>query len=475
MNNKNSFFIVGIKGTAMVNIALILKKMGKKVVGSDLDDQFITDTLLQKHGIKIFTNFDPNEIPTDTDCLIYSAGHNGKENAQVKEAQKRGIAVYSQAEFLGEFLKQFRTTIAVAGCHGKTTTSSFLSYAFIQLNQKPSYLVGAPSFNDYAGGDYQSDNLFVIEADEYGVSPPLDKTPKFLFLHPQWIICTNIDFDHPDVYRDLEHTKKEFVRFFDEKKLILCSDDPNLVSILSQLSDIPLTYGFDSKQNPTLLVQNPSTDEVGSSFELIYNNKHLGAFRILLPGQKNILNASAVILQLLQLGFQPEQIKKAVARFKGAKRRFELIYKNNEFILLDDYGHHPHEIEATIRAARQRFAGKRIVVVFQPHTYSRTMALKADFAKSLTLADQSFILPIFPSARENPKNFPITSSDIQNEAEKLGKMNVKSVGSNRSIHDKLARYMKINDVILMMGAGDVYKLKDDIISLIESYEYKSTT
>lgn len=475
LNKAKNIFIIGIKGVAMANLAVILKKMGKIVTGSDLEEEFITDELLKKNNISYNIGFKPESFTRGTDLIIYSAAHGGTNNPLAVEAKKRNIPVVSQAEILGELMKQFKTTIAVAGCHGKTTTSSLLSYALIQLGAKPSYLVGAPSFNTYDGGDYKDKKYFIVEADEYGVNPPTDLRAKFHFLNPNYIICTNIDFDHPDVYKNLAETKKSFLEFFKKvvrshpkgdqnrivtKPLIICIDDANLYrSIDKSIQDHCITYGLNHKAD--YRIKNIRTNENGTTFEVAHNSAAI-PFSISLFGEKNVLNATAVIVMLLTLGFSTDEVKKAIQNFRGAKRRFEKIFEDEDFVLVDDYAHHPNEIEATILAARKRFPSRRIIVIFQPHTYSRTQMFLKDFAKALSLADYSYILPIFPSAREDKSKFSVTSEDII----RAGAKNCETFFTNNELILKLQSRLKKNDVIFTIGAGDVYKLKNEIIKLL---------
>ncbi len=457
-----SIFIIGIKGVAMTNLTVILKKMGKKVAGSDLEEEFITDELLKKNNISYSIGFAPQNLPDRTDLVIYSAAHGGTNNPVAVEAKKRGINVISQAELLAELMQGFKTKIAVSGCHGKTTTSSLLSYAFIQLGEKPSYLVGAPSFNEYAGGDYEGNRYFVVEADEYGVNPPTDLRPKFHFLKPNYIICTNIDFDHPDVYKDLESTKESFLKFFNGKKLIVCADDSPTMSTVKNLQrEQYRTYGFSKDSD--FVISNVQTKGNGTVFQLLQNNSLRGEFIISLFGEKNVSNAAAVIVMLVTLGFSVDKIQTAIKNFTGAKRRFEKVFENEKGALYDDYGHHPHEIEATISAARKHFRNRRIIVIFQPHTYSRTQIFLKDFAKALSLADYSYILPIFPSAREDKTQFHVSSNDIVKTG--IAK-NCESLDTNEELIKKLQINLKKNDVIFTMGAGDVYKLKDKLIKFL---------
>ena len=457
--SKNIFFL-GIKGVAMANLAVILKKMGKNVTGCDIEEEFITDKLLTDNNINWTTGFNLDKLPKKTDLIVYSAAHGGTNNPLIVEAVKNNINVISQAKLVGELADEFETKIAICGCHGKTTTSSLLVYALNKLKQKPSYLVGVPFFTDYQGGDFQNKKYFVVEADEYGVNPPVDKTPKFNFLNPDYIIATNIDFDHPDVYKDIEETKKAFVNFFDNKKLIANIDDPNLLRCIDTSKVV--TYGESEKADYQII--NCKISENESAFEI----KNVGDFKISLFGKHNIFNATAVIVQLLELGFKTDEIKKAILGFSGAERRFEQVYFKNNIYLFDDYAHHPAEIEATINAAKARFKDRRVIVIFQPHTYSRTSNLLKNFNESLSLADIGLILPIFASARETSSQFKVSSKDIVGKSK-----NLNYVASNDQLIDQIGNIIKDGDVIFTMGAGDVYKLKEQIIRIINTKKLKS--
>lgn len=472
--SKNIFFL-GIKGVAMANLAVILKKMGKNVTGCDSDEMFITDKLLKENNIRSIVGFEPEKLPQETDLIIYSAAHGGTNNPLVIEAIKRKKNVISQTKLIGELLIYFEKSVAVCGCHGKTTTSSLLVYALDKLKQRPSYLVGVPFFSGHRGGDLQDKKYFVIEADEYGVNPPVDKTPKFHLLNPNYIIATNIDFDHPDVYKDIEETKEAFKRFFNNhypgkivSRLLFCADDKNLMEVAETLPrESYLTYGESS--NADYKITNCKINENESTFEI----KNVGKFKTSLFGKHNIYNATAVIAQLLQFGFKQNEIAKSLIGFAGAERRFEKIYFKNNIYLFDDYAHHPAEISATIKAAKSRFPNRRIIVIFQPHTYSRTSSLIKEFGNSLSKADFSLILPIFASARENSKNFNVTSQDIVDGiGDSLHKDSHYFV-SKEQVIKKLETILKNGDVIFTMGAGDVYKLKDKIIKLINSKQNKN--
>lgn len=466
MIQAKNIFIVGIKGVAMANLALIMKKMGKFVSGSDTDELYLTDEILKKNNIHYSVGFDPMQLPNNCDLVIYSASHKGSENPQILEAKKKNIKIASQAQILSELLDQFENKIAVCGTHGKTTTASLLAFALENLGQNPSYLVGTVKFDSMFGAQLKAKKYFVIEADEYAVDPPSDKTPKFHHLNPSLILCTNIDFDHPDVYKNVNDTKDAFIKFFANRRLILCADDPTLLQSFKRFKRNRYeTYGFSNQAD--LQITHSHVYETHSTFNLEYKGRKLGSFDIFLFGQKNISNATGAVLLLFQLGFKTEDIKSAIRNFTGAQRRFEKIAYLNNTYLFDDYAHHPREIEATINAARARFPKRRIIVLFQPHTFSRTRSLLEEFIRSLSLADYSLVLPIFPSARENPAQFDITNNTLINRAKTLGIKNLLTI-SKIQLQTHLLQILKKKDAIITMGAGDVYKLKDDIIKIIKS-------
>lgn len=458
-------FIVGIKGVAMSGIARILSEMKILVAGSDTDESQITDTMFEGSDVQVFRSFDPTLLPSVADLVIFSAAHGGDSNPQVQEAKRRGIPTMNQAEFLSNLQKEFRTNIAICGCHGKTTTSSITAYLMNKMNLQMSYLVGAPSFADMSGAHYGGKDYFVIEADEYGVNPPVDKTPKFLSLSPDYILATNIDYDHPDVYDSLDATKAVFKRFFKKleggtKRIIVCSDDVNLMDVMKEFSpDQYKTYGMG--EDAYMQITNIKAEDGHTKFELTCDGQYLGEFETTLSGNKNVLNITGAITLLLELGFSIVQIQKVLPDFTGAKRRLELVGTVGEMILLDDYGHHPEEIRATIQAVKSRYPEHRVLVIFQPHTFSRTAMFKDEFVNALSLADLAFITPIFASARESGGT--ITQGELVELAERKGHMNIKPFDGFAD----LASVLQARDVVVMMGAGDIYKLKNGIIGLME--------
>ncbi len=458
----------------MANLALILSRMGKEIIGWDVEEDFITkpiiDQLKEKQLLLIEGEKNINRLTNllkNIDLYLYSAAHQSVNNFLFKKISP-SVHRLHQAEIIGEIMKPYPIPIAVAGSHGKTTISSLLSYSLIQLNQKPSYLVGTSSFNDYFGGDYHSPsktNFFIAEADEYGLNPPINKTPKFFFLSPKYIIASNIDLDHPDVYQNLKDVKIAFKKFFDRKFILANGDNKNLLTVLKEINRKQyLLYGFNNEND--YQITHYFITENWISFNLYYQQKKIETFKIKIFGLMNILNSTAVIGLLLHLGFSVSEIKKAIENFTGAKRRFEMIYQKNNLKIFDDYAHHPVEIEKTIEAARLRFPKRRIIIIFQPHTYSRTQKLLKEFNHSLSKANMTFILPIFPSARENQTHFNITSQSIINVNYKNNLIFVKD---KKDLLNCLTKNLTKNDIIFTMGAGDIYKLKDDLIDLINQY------
>ena len=440
--------------------------MGKKVGGVDSHEEFITDNTLSQNHISYTTDFSDYSALDGYDVFVYSAAHGGETSALAQEAKKKGKILVSQPELIAEFIDSHSHSIAVSGCHGKTTTSSLIAWILSKMGKRPGFLIGAPPFEGGGGGAATSSEFFVVEADEYGVHPPLDKRPKLLFLHPTYALCTNIDYDHPDVYDSLEMTKNTFFQFFSQaKNCIVCGDDPTLRSLIPSLAKLRLTV-YGTTPDCDYQIINQKAGEKGISFELVKGGKSCGAFTSRLFGVKNILNCAGAIATLIEAGCVADEIRSPLAQFAGAKRRMETVWTDTKSYLIDDYGHHPSEIAATIAALRSRFPEKKLHVLFQPHTFSRTQELKKDFVTELSQADYTYLLPIFASARENAADFQITSSELSQSAMRQGIGSVLAFDEKESLFIQLKRQFKQGDVVVTLGAGDIYKLKDGIISVL---------
>lgn len=463
----------------MATIAILLKQMGIRVSGVDTTEVFPTDAELKKEQVEVF-NFDKDTLPEGVEMVVYSAAHGGSENPLVRHAKSNGIHTMHQAAFLGLLMGEFSTPISIAGCHGKTTTTALAAYTLIKMGEKPSYIVGAPSFgeqSEYAGGSFRGNNLLIVESDEYAIDPHHDKTSKLRFLKPSVALVTNIDFDHPDVFDSLDHTKETFYDFFQsvaERQgsqskhpfLIVCADNKPLMEVVKRCpQEWFITYGYSNDAD--FYIQHAARTESGTSFSIKNDGHPVERYQTGLYGDKNISNAAGVIALLTILGHDVESIKKGMAGFAGARRRFEKIGEVNTVPIIDDYAHHPEELRALLASARSRYPDKRIVLVFQPHTFSRTIQFKEAFIEALATADRAIIAPIFASARESEEANSISSLDMGAYAAMKLLKNISGTDSKKKVVALLKAEFTQNDVIILAGAGDVYTLKDDIISAIE--------
>lgn len=462
-------FFVGIKGVGMTPLAIIAKQSGLQVFGSDTEQTFITDTALTKNNIPVHKSFtkDPidellNDCSKENVLVVTTGAHGGFDNPQVKYAKEKGIKVLSQGQALGQFMlgkfinKTPQKSISIAGSHGKTTTTAMVAVTLEKLGKDPSYVIGTGSITglDFPGhlgkGEY-----FIAEADEYVSEPVHDKTPKLLYHNPYAAIITNIDFDHPDVYENIDQVIDTFKSFSQKVKkgpLVVFGDDSNTKSISQENT---VTYG--QKDTNTYVVKNIAVTSSKTSFEIFKQDKKIETFSISVPGEHNALNASGVIAFLLEEGFKPEDIKNSILSFTGTKRRLEKIgeTKRGSYVF-DDYAHHPQEIKTTINALKKAYPSKKIIAIFQSHTYSRTLALHKEFAQSFKNVDELVLLPIFSSARE--KNSAKLSSEEYREPFEKTCSTVVFKSTKESVIEYIQEKKHEDSVILTIGAGDIYQI-----------------
>ena len=448
----------------MTALALYTQDLGCKVTGSDVWEDFVTSRVLAKRRIPITVGFSPRLIRKETKLLIYSAAR--PHNPQIAAAQEKEIKVLSYAQALGEFLKG-KQTIAVCGVGGKTTTTAMISWILEKCGQNPSYVAGVGEINNLGfPGRWTKGEIAVVEADDYVSVPGIDNTPKFMYLDPKIIVITNIEHDHPDVYQDLNKTIEAFLAFLNKLPkdgLIVANiDSQNIRQTLNKLKAIRpqlkiLTYG--STNTADWFVSDVTFKNQRTKFQLKINNQRFN-LTLKIPGRFNVLNATAAVVVAANLKLNLAKTIQALGEFSSTKRRFEKIGEFNDIEVWDDYAHHPLQIQETLKAARSWFEKKRLIVVFQPHTYSRTKVLLDDFAQSFSAADKVIITDIFSSARE--KTDPTISGKIL--AEKISHFH-KDVTYLASTG--MLKYLKTNlnagDVILTLGAGDIYKLAEKLI------------
>ena len=467
MNNDlkdiKKIHFVGIKGVGMTPLACIAKDFGMEVSGSDVEEKFVTDQVLEKKKITCEIGFRPTVVEEGRpDLVVYGAAHQGENNPEVKKAKKLGIAVLTQGEVLGLFFNR-QLGISICGVGGKTTTAAMLATILEKADFHPSYMVGAGSVSSLAfPGKYDKrGKIFITEADEYACSVK-DKTPKFCYQKPKMIILTNLAFDHPDVYHDEEETLRVFKNFIQtlpkDGKLIANGDSSLIRQLIKKVTVPVLTYG--TKPEVDYLLTNYQIKDGKGYFSLKGLNQE---FCLRVPGLHNGLNAAGAIIAAKLVGVEEKAISQGLDQFLGTKRRFEKIGQIKSTLLYDDYAHHPLQLRATLKAAKQWLPNKKIIAIFQPHTYSRTKALLKEFAKSFDQADQVIITDIFASAREKD-NLGITSQDLV-EVIKVNQKNVIYCPNKKATIEYLKKQDLENTAIFTLGAGDIFLWHREIIKL----------
>ncbi|ASW50217.2 UDP-N-acetylmuramate--L-alanine ligase [Streptococcus suis] len=426
-----TYHFIGIKGSGMSALALMLHQMGHKVQGSDVEKYYFTQRGLEQAGIQILP-FDEKNITADVE-LIAGNAFRPDNNVEIAYADAQGYTYKRYHEFLGEFMKGF-TSLGVAGAHGKTSTTGLLAHVMRNITDT-SFLIGDGTGRGSANAQY-----FVFESDEY--------ERHFAPYHPEYSIITNIDFDHPDYFTSLEDVFNAFNDYAKQvkKALFVFGEDEQLRRITA---NAPIYYyGLEDNNDFVAYDLKPSTN--GSQFKVRHGEEELGEFQIPTFGKHNVMNATAVIANLYIAGFDLQLVAEHLKTFGGVKRRFtEKIV--NDTVIIDDFAHHPTEIIATIDAARQKYPSKELVAIFQPHTFTRTIALLDEFADALNGADAVYLAQIYGSARETD-NGQVKVEDLAAKINKKGGLVTVENTSPLLDHD--------NAVYVFMGAGD-----------IQSYEY----
>lgn len=457
----------GIKGVGMTALALVAKDMGIKVSGSDLEERFVTDETLKKAQIVWQKGFSEKNLQ-NIDLLIFSAGHGGEKNIEVQAARKKNIPVLSHGKALGKLMK-LKKGICVAGVGGKTSTSSMMATVFDQAGFHPSFAIGVGKIDPlgYPGRFDRKGDYFIAEADEY-FSPPPDSKPKFWYQDPFVAVITNIEYDHPDVYKDITHTLKVFTKFIERVPndgLVLACSDNDRIKDLYQLTKVPITtYGFSKKADWQITSFNQIKEK--TTFSLRHKKKIISNLVLSVPGEFNARNAAAAFITAKFCGIKESKIRAGLIEFKGTQRRFDFIKEVKGIKIYDDYAHHPAQIKATLQGAKNWFPNKKIIVIFQPHTCSRTKALLKEFSQVFNKADLTIITDIYKSARE------AEDSSISGKllAQKIKQFQPKVIYQKGE--KEVVRYLKktanTGDVIFTLGAGDIFNWHNSIAKAIES-------
>lgn len=428
------YHFVGIKGSGMSSLAQIMHDLGHEVQGSDIETYVFTEVALRNKGITILP-FDANNIKEDMVIIQGNAFPDSHE--EIVKAHQLKLDVIRYHDFLGHVINQY-TSVAVTGAHGKTSTTGLLSHV-MNGDKKTSFLIGDGTGMGLPGSDY-----FAFEACEY--------RRHFLSYDPDYAIMTNIDFDHPDYFKDVEDVFDAFQEMaHNVKKAIIAWGDDEYLRKLE--ADVPIYYyGFNETDD--VYAKNIQITEQGSQFDVYINGEFYGQFLSPQYGDHNILNTLAVVTISYLEKMNIDNIKEALETFGGVKRRFNETKVSNQ-VLVDDYAHHPREINATIETARKKYPQKEVIAVFQPHTFSRTQAFLEEFATSLSAADHVFLCEIFGSIRENTGE--LTIQDLINRIDGSDLIDESGI-------DVLEKFD--NAVILFMGAGDIQKMQKAYLNKI---------
>lgn len=449
--------MVGIGGIGMSGMAEILLHRGYKVTGSDgaLSE---TTKRLEEVGATVFEGHKAEHIE-GADVVVYTSAVKATENEETKAALEKRIPTIKRAEMLAELMRM-KFGVGVAGTHGKTTTTTMVGHVTKEGNFDPTIMVGGRVHSfDKTNAVVGKGDLIIVEADEY------DRT--FLRLTPSIAIITNVEAEHLDIYDDLADVKQAFIEYANKVPfygaVIVCLDDENVRSILPDLKRRIISYGLTPQAQ--LRATDIRANAFNSTFTVLYHGEKLGVITLKAPGEHNVKNALAAIATGLELGIDFKQIKAGIEKFEGVYRRFQLKYENG-IMVIDDYAHHPTEVQATMNAAHKGWPDRRVIAVFQPHLYSRTQDLYKEFGLSFFDAEVLVITDVYPS-REKPIA-GVSGKLIADTAEQYGHKNVVYVEDKNDVSERLKDIVKEGDIIITMGAGDIYRSGEAFVEEIEA-------
>lgn len=442
LTNVKKIHMIGIGGSGMCPIAEILHSKGYILTGSDNNEG---DTLnrIKNLGIKVYMGHFAENVK-GAELVVYSAAIS-EDNPERVAAKELGIPTMERSKLLGALTRHYDNVVGVCGTHGKTTTSSMITQVLYLSNKEPSAVIGGklPLIN--SNGLSGNSDIFVCESCEF--------VNTFLELSPDISVLLNIDNDHLDYFKTMDNLVNSFKKFVSMSKLVFYNSDDKLTAeAISELSIDKVSFGLSISAD--YRAENLTTSKYGYCFDVYKKGDFLGGFELSVPGRHNVMNALAAIAVCDHLGVESNDIKSALKEFKGAGRRFEFYGEFNGFMLADDYAHHPTEIEATLRAAKD-LNYNNVIAVFQPFTFSRTALLKDDFIKALSVADKVILTPIMGSREVN--TYGISSADIA-----AGLKECVCVDDFDEAVNAICTAAGNNDIVITMGGGDVYKIAKKI-------------
>jgi len=445
--------MVGIGGTGMNGIAEVLLNLGYEISGTDLNENEATHRL-SRLGADITIGHKAEKV-TGADVVVISSAIK-ENNVEVEEARRQKIPIIPRAEMLAEIMR-LKNGIAIAGSHGKTSTTSMIAQILEADGFDPTIIVGGRLNTLGAHGKLGAGDFMVAEADESDRS--------FLYLSPFIAVLTNLDEEHLDQYHTLDEIKKTFINFANKVPfycpVILCLDDPNLQSLIPKLERRLITYGFSAQAD--IFAREAKFHEFTSSSFLYHKGNPIGTLNLNVPGIHSIYNAMAAMAVGIDLDISPDVILNALEEYRGIGRRFELKAEVNNIMLIEDYAHHPTEIHSTLEAAKRGWS-RRLIAVFQPHRYSRLSLLMKKFATSFNQADVLITTEIY-RAGENP--IPGVSGQVlYEEIQKYGHKNIYFEPDLNKIPSLLSQIIHPDDIILFMGAGNIYTIIPEVEKIL---------
>lgn len=439
----------------MSAIARVMLEMGYQVSGSDISRKDLTDKLVA-HGAQVYIGHEAGHVQ-GADVVVYSTACD-EENVERMAAQQLNIPIIHRSQMLARLMHE-KKGVAVAGAHGKTTTSSMIALVMERSELDPTYIIGGEIMNIGSNAKAGQGDYVVAEADESDGS--------FLQYHPAIALVTNIEADHLENYDgQFDNLKKAYVQFLGQVKpnghSIICTDDDYLSELLPRIQGECITYGIQKQAD--YMAKNINLGDRKVSFDVVYKSQTLGRMELSVPGVHNVLNALATYIVCSIAGLNFDQIASAIHEFRGAKRRFQVLGDIDDILVIDDYAHHPTEIKATITAAKA--TGKKIIAVFQPQRYSRTFFLLDQFSKAFKEADEVIITDIFSPAGE-ARIEGINSEKLVELIKQNSNTNVKHISSQEMAVEYLSGRVHSGDLVLTMGAGDIYKTADALVKRLK--------
>lgn len=436
----------------MSAIAGVLLERGYRVSGSDLSESEIT-TQLRDRGATIYIEQTGAHIDASIDVVVRSTAIRD-DNPEIEHASALGLPIWHRSEMLGYLMKDSKA-ICVAGSHGKTTTSSMIALCLEWHQRQPTFVVGGVINEIGTNAKNGGSEWFVAEADESDGS--------LVNLFPWFAIVTNIDEDHLDHYKDINEIKMIFEAFVQKNnpdgKILICADDPAAMSLQSSAHGSVLTYGV--AEGADYQIRNQRQEGKLNKADIYFQGEYLGALSLQLPGKHYISNATAAVAACMYAGLTFEQIAEVLQIFKGTKRRFQITGTVDGITVVDDYAHHPNEIRATIQAAKDYHQG-RLVAVFQPHRYSRTAFLAADFADALSDADAVYLLDVYPAGEE-----PIPGVSSQLIADRVRGQETVDIIAEKELPQVMKNVLREGDLVLVMGAGSIWQQAPAIVQALK--------